>query len=233
MTKWWPFCLAFNVLMHYGWCEACSRCWLPRLHALYTWVSTRIQYLQYITSGDMTVLCRASFRIHWPMCNQLCLMAGRLLLHQSRSSIKQYFNFVAYFFVPTWTTLLMLIYMYVLSNYIFTLINIKYLHLESCTLCLLLGWLVKCGVTSELYPWWFAVKTVIFFINIKTIGLWKEVLIDLSHKSHNAPVPDPTMHHFVTEMCTCVHISVTKWCIAGYLSGALWDLHDGSILTHW
>ena len=31
--------------------------------------------------------------------------------------------------------------------------------------------------------------------------------------SHNAPVPCPIMHHFVTEMCTYVHISVTKWCI--------------------
>ena len=33
------------------------------------------------------------------------------------------------------------------------------------------------------------------------------------HKSHNAPVPYLTMHHFVTELCTFVHISVTKWCI--------------------
>ena len=31
------------------------------------------------------------------------------------------------------------------------------------------------------------------------------VTINQSHKSHNAPVPYPTMHHFVTEMCTCVH----------------------------
>ena len=31
------------------------------------------------------------------------------------------------------------------------------------------------------------------------------------------------MHNFVTEMCTCVHISITKWCIMGYSSGALWD----------
>ena len=37
------------------------------------------------------------------------------------------------------------------------------------------------------------------------------------------------MHRFVTEMCTFVHISVTKWCIVGYLSDALWDLWDGSI----
>ena len=35
-------------------------------------------------------------------------------------------------------------------------------------------------------------------------------------KSHNAPISYPTKHQFVTEMCTCVHISVTKsrkWCI--------------------
>ena len=54
--------------------------------------------------------------------------------------------------------------------------------------------------------------------------------IDQSHKPHNASVPYPIMHHFVTEMCTCVHISVTKWCILGYLSDALWNLWDGSIV---
>ena len=42
-------------------------------------------------------------------------------------------------------------------------------------------------------------------------------------------VPHPTMHHFVTEMCTCVHISVTKWCIVEYLINSLWDLWDGPI----
>ena len=42
-------------------------------------------------------------------------------------------------------------------------------------------------------------------------------ITDLLHKSHNAPVPHPTMHHFVIEMCVCVHISVTKWCI-------FWDI---------
>ena len=52
--------------------------------------------------------------------------------------------------------------------------------------------------------------------------------IDLLHKSHNTPVPYPTMYHFVTEMCTGVHISVTKWCIVRYLSDALWDLWYGS-----
>ena len=37
------------------------------------------------------------------------------------------------------------------------------------------------------------------------------------------------MHHFVTEICTCVHISVRKWCIVGYMTNAQWDLRDGSI----
>ena len=57
-------------------------------------------------------------------------------------------------------------------------------------------------------------------------------LIDLLHKSHNVPVPYPTMHHFVTEMCTQVHIFVTKRCIVGYLSNALWDLWDSSTFRH-
>ena len=37
------------------------------------------------------------------------------------------------------------------------------------------------------------------------------------------------MHHFVTEMCTHVHISVTKWCIVEYETSALWDLWIRSI----
>ena len=53
-------------------------------------------------------------------------------------------------------------------------------------------------------------------------------LIDQSHKSHNAPVPYPTMHHFVTEMCTFL-----------LQNGALWDIypmHYGICemsLLHW
>ena len=50
---------------------------------------------------------------------------------------------------------------------------------------------------------------------------WKDCLyieiryrgVDPSHKSHNALDKHPTIHHFVTEMCTHVHISVTKRCI--------------------
>ena len=46
-------------------------------------------------------------------------------------------------------------------------------------------------------------------------------------KSHNASDKYPTIQNLVTEMCN-VHISVTKWCIVGYLPHALWDLWEGS-----
>ena len=45
------------------------------------------------------------------------------------------------------------------------------------------------------------------------------------HQSH---IPQCTM--FVTETWTHVHISVTTWCIVGYLFDVLWDLWDGTIL---
>ena len=56
-------------------------------------------------------------------------------------------------------------------------------------------------------------------------------MINPSHKSHNASdkYPTVTIHHFVTEMCTHVHISVTNWCIVGYGTGALLDLCNRSI----
>ena len=38
-----------------------------------------------------------------------------------------------------------------------------------------------------------------------------------SHKSHKALDKYLTKHHFVTEMCTPVHISVTKCCIGGFV----------------
>ena len=50
-----------------------------------------------------------------------------------------------------------------------------------------------------------------------------------SHKSHSAPDKYSTIHHVVTEKCTCVHISVTTWCIVGCWTGALWDLCNRSI----
>ena len=53
-----------------------------------------------------------------------------------------------------------------------------------------------------------------------------------SHQSHNASDKYPTMHHFVTEMCTCVYISVIKWWIVGHGTGALWDFCYKSIGPH-
>ena len=46
-------------------------------------------------------------------------------------------------------------------------------------------------------------------------------VMDPSHKSHNASGKCHTVHRVVTEMCTDVHISVTKWCIVGYGTCAL------------
>ena len=48
--------------------------------------------------------------------------------------------------------------------------------------------------------------------------------IDPSHESRNASDKYPTMQHFITEI---VRISVTKWCIAGYGIGTLWDYKIG------
>ena len=61
------------------------------------------------------------------------------------------------------------------------------------------------------------------------ILIWNKLRLVLGILLYNDPVPYPTMHHFVTEMCTCVHISATKWCTVGYLSNVLWDLWHGSI----
>ena len=41
--------------------------------------------------------------------------------------------------------------------------------------------------------------------------------MDPSDKSHNTSDKYPTKHHFVTEMCTYVLISVMKWCIVGFV----------------
>ena len=79
---------------------------------------------------------------------------------------------------------------------------------------------------KEFVIWWLL---MVWYTWHHAIGYLNIVQIDPPHKSHDTPVPYPTLHHVVTEMCTCVHISVTKWCIVGYLSDALWDLWDGSI----
>ena len=48
-------------------------------------------------------------------------------------------------------------------------------------------------------------------------------ILDPARKINNASDKYPTMHHFVTEICTRVHIYVTKRCIVGHDTSA-WDL---------
>ena len=48
--------------------------------------------------------------------------------------------------------------------------------------------------------------------------------IDLLHKPHNAPVPYPTMHQFITEMCTI--LLQNRALHKDYFSNALWNLWD-------
>ena len=72
-------------------------------------------------------------------------------------------------------------------------------------------------------------RDMITFDPYSTWWSWMNTYILLtypSHESHNTLDKYPIMHHFLTEMCTHVHISVTKWCIVRYGTGALWDLWD-------
>ena len=67
------------------------------------------------------------------------------------------------------------------------------------------------------------------FIEIcSQVSKWQYICNISGQKSHNAPNKNPPMHHFVTKMCTHVHISLTKWCILGCRTGAFWDLWDWS-----
>ena len=70
--------------------------------------------------------------------------------------------------------------------------------------------------------WW----ACVFAVNLTMPA----ISINQSHKPYNAPAPYPTMYHYVTEMCTYVHIFVTNWCIVGYFSDALCDLWDDSLV---
>ena len=51
--------------------------------------------------------------------------------------------------------------------------------------------------------------------------------MNLSHKSHNAPFPHPVIHHFVTEMCTCVYIFVEYFSRPVYTT----PVHSENFLT--
>ena len=62
---------------------------------------------------------------------------------------------------------------------------------------------------------------------ISTLTPHTHMPIDLSHKSHNAPVPHHTMHHFVSEMCahfcnTMVHFGIFVLCAVGFVGSILY-----------
>ena len=63
--------------------------------------------------------------------------------------------------------------------------------------------------------------TLLSFIQIRDTHSY----MVLSHKSHNAPLPYPTMYHLEQ---TCTHFC-SEWCIAGYGAGASLDLCFWSI----
>ena len=72
-----------------------------------------------------------------------------------------------------------------------------------------------------------------FVVEPYFIVLWPTVLLQdsavpatkSSHETRNTLTKYLTMHHFVTEMCTHVHISVTKWCTMEYGTSSLWDFY--------
>ena len=70
-------------------------------------------------------------------------------------------------------------------------------------------------------PWWLKSLIILMCFKVCT-GLDS---MDQFHKSHNAPVPYPTMHHSEQK---CAHFC-SEWCIVGYGTGALCDLWIRSI----
>ena len=79
--------------------------------------------------------------------------------------------------------------------------------------------------SSKLFYWYYGNHTAIVVRN------------PAGFVSKSAPITNPAIHQtnipqctiFVTEMCTCVHISVTKRYIVGYGIGASWDLSNSTI----
>ena len=61
--------------------------------------------------------------------------------------------------------------------------------------------------------------------------LFNDKAIDQSHKSHNA-CSIRQIYHNASFCNRNVHNSVTKWCIVGCDTGALWDLCNKSIAIH-
>ena len=84
-------------------------------------------------------------------------------------------------------------------------------------------------VTSRFHYGFYSIMVTLIIYRINPSMAAATEPINPYHKSLSASDKYPTIHHFVTEMCTDVHISVTKWCIVEYGTGILWDLCDRSI----
>ena len=69
---------------------------------------------------------------------------------------------------------------------------------------------------KEIWHFWIYIALRHHMCHVKIHLQWK----DPTHTFHNPLDKYPTMRHFVTEMRTRVHLSVTKWWIVGYGTGA-------------
>ena len=80
---------------------------------------------------------------------------------------------------------------------------------------------------------WGTTKVIIFTgpSKINSPSPFNDKAIDQSHKSHNA-CSIRQIYHNASFCNRNVHISVTKWCIVGCDTGALWDLCNKSIAIH-
>ena len=77
--------------------------------------------------------------------------------------------------------------------------------------------------------WWIHSIYLPIFFRVASLAIVHT--INPIHKSHNAPVPYPTMHQCLIPQCTisqCTHFC-SGWCIVGYGTSALWDLLNLSI----
>ena len=77
--------------------------------------------------------------------------------------------------------------------------------------------------------WWIHSICLPMFFRVASLAVVHT--IDPIHKSHNAPVPYPTMHQSCISQCTisqCTHFC-SDWYIVGYGTSALWDFLDLSI----
>ena len=85
-------------------------------------------------------------------------------------------------------------------------INIYHVYIQAC-LCLFIDSKNLCCPESV---HWFCIGygPTLYFTNDHPVN---SNPIDLIHKSHNGPVSYPTLHHFVTEMCTFLLQNDALW----------------------